>query len=320
MSLNLRNYLQSIEGLDATISRVDPNRWAAQSPFADMTASGVVANVISVQNRVLGVLGQPATSLESPSGSQPATADLLAAWDDARLRVAEALDDRGALQVTGSTEFATMSVDELLGVYSVTPLISTWDVAVATGQTPVLDTHLISRAIERLELFEHKAQVPGILEQISQDTADRSLLDRFVVLSGRSVQGPVSLVEWGTDWVGADLHARSLGVSLVAISEFRVVLQFVVREEHCNSRGGLHGGVSFSAADIGLSTISNLGGPGAVAIDTHMLFSSGAEVGAEVVIDCSVLRRGRSLGFYRADVSVQGRLIGAFTGTAMTVG
>jgi acyl-CoA thioesterase len=112
-----------------------------------------------------------------------------------------------------------------------------------------------------------------------------------------------------------DVFARGLGIELVSVDGEELVVALDLTERHANFLGSTHGGVVFSLADCALSLASNSAGT-AVAIDTHLVYTSPSGPGDRLVARISESTRGRSLGTYRAEVSrADGRLVALFTGT-----
>lgn len=81
-------------------------------------------------------------------------------------------------------------------------------------------------------------------------------------------------------------------------------LLFEVREPHCNSRGFLHGGVLTALCDntMGMSLAACFEGPrhNIVTISLTIDFIGSANVGDVVLIEPSVIRAGKSIGFCEA--------------------
>jgi acyl-coenzyme A thioesterase 13 len=80
------------------------------------------------------------------------------------------------------------------------------------------------------------------------------------------------------------------------------VVSLKVEEEHCNTYGTLHGGLSAVIVDT-ISTMalitdkeasySKLG----VSVDMHMSYLKGAKIGDEILIHGSLIKQGRTLAF-----------------------
>lgn len=114
----------------------------------------------------------------------------------------------------------------------------------------------------------------------------------------------------------SDSYARLLGIELVAVTPDEITLAIEVNESHLNFLDVGHGGMVFSLADCAFSLASNAAGDRAVAIDTHLVLTSGSSVGDRLVATVREVSRGRTLGTYRAEVTKSGgRTVALFTGT-----
>ena len=116
--------------------------------------------------------------------------------------------------------------------------------------------------------------------------------------------------------LGADVYARSLGVSLVSVSDEEITIEMTVGPEHLNFLEVGHGGMVFSLADCAFSLASNSAGERAVAIDTHLVLTAASRSGDRLRATATEASRGRTLGTYRVDVTrYDGRTVALFTGT-----
>lgn len=125
-----------------------------------------------------------------------------------------------------------------------------------------------------------------------------------------------SRAERAAELLAADPYARSLGVTLVEVTDDAVTVAMVVGEGHHNFAGSTHGGVLFSLADVALSLAGNVPGP-AVAIDTHLAITAASTAGDELIATATEVTRGRTLATYRVEVRRKSddRTCGIFTGT-----
>lgn len=113
-----------------------------------------------------------------------------------------------------------------------------------------------------------------------------------------------------------DAYAASQGFTLGEITEETVCVSVVVREDHLNFHGVLHGGALFSLADCVFSLASNAHGDTAVAIDTHLALTAPSKLSDTLTATAVEVTRGRTLATYRVDVERDdGRTVGLFTGT-----
>lgn len=117
--------------------------------------------------------------------------------------------------------------------------------------------------------------------------------------------------------------ARFLGVELISWSRDRVVAELVVRLEHANRNGLLHGGAIMAFAD-------NLGGtaaslnlpPGArtTTLESKTNFLRGITIGTRARAECVPLHRGRSTSVWQTTVTdEQGRTAAVVTQTQMVL-
>jgi uncharacterized protein (TIGR00369 family) len=91
-----------------------------------------------------------------------------------------------------------------------------------------------------------------------------------------------------------------------------------LREEHCNSRGLLHGGVIAALADnaMGLSCVTSMPSPqGLVTVSLTVDYLGAAKVGQWLQIEPRVLRTGKSMGFADALVTADGATIARASAT-----
>jgi acyl-CoA thioesterase len=113
-----------------------------------------------------------------------------------------------------------------------------------------------------------------------------------------------------------DAFARHLGIELVEMGLGRSKVRMRLKEEHCNSVGMVHGGVTFTVADYAFAAACNSHGTVAVAIDCHISYLRPPE-GDTLVAEASEVSKSRRLGTY--DVRVQdgeGNLVAVFQGMA----
>jgi acyl-CoA thioesterase len=114
----------------------------------------------------------------------------------------------------------------------------------------------------------------------------------------------------------SDAYAEAQGFALGDVTDDSVVVSMVVREDHLNFHGVLHGGALFSLADCAFSLASNAHGDTAMAIDTHLVLTAPARLGDTLTATAEEMTRGRTLATYRVDVTRDdGRIAGLFTGT-----
>lgn len=119
-----------------------------------------------------------------------------------------------------------------------------------------------------------------------------------------------------TDLLSRDPYAGLLGIELVEVTDEHIVVALEVQPDHVNFLSVGHGGMVFSLADCAFSLASNHAGDRAVAIDTHLVLTAATRPGDRLLATATESSRGRRLGTYRVDVSLEsGLTVGLFTGT-----
>ncbi|MDO8290390.1 MAG: PaaI family thioesterase [Parvibaculum sp.] len=102
---------------------------------------------------------------------------------------------------------------------------------------------------------------------------------------------------------------------------------FHLTEAHCNSRGGLHGGVTASLADNAMGLSYGIvrrqaygDAPGAVTVSLSVDYVAVASIGQWISIHPHVLRAGRQMGFVEAIVLADNKIIARASATFRAVG
>lgn len=117
--------------------------------------------------------------------------------------------------------------------------------------------------------------------------------------------------------------ARFLGIELISCSRDLIIAEPVVRQDHANRNGLLHGGAIMGFAD-------NLGGTGAslnlpprartTTLESKTSFLRGSTVGERARGECVPLRSGRSTSVWQPRISdEQGRLAAVVTHTQLVL-
>ena len=109
------------------------------------------------------------------------------------------------------------------------------------------------------------------------------------------------------------LH-RFLGVALLDPAEPGRGIAFPVEDAALNDAGVLHGGIVTALLDVAcyLALLADLGPEeGAVTHDITVSLMRAVPRGAQVQVSGSVVRRGRSIVFLRAEATVHGAVVAA---------
>ena len=181
MSENLRSYSRALFGFDAAVARTDSGAWWNQSPCVAWTAMDVVAHTIAMNNMIVGFT----RGIGASEPKQERLADPATAWQQSLDCLMEALDTNGALRVVAKTPWGEMAVDKFLGFAWVDPVVHTWDLAKATGQTPVLDEALVTRAIRQLERAGDSIRGDGLFGPPVELGPNASSIATLIAMTGR---------------------------------------------------------------------------------------------------------------------------------------
>ena len=209
MSDNLLAYVKGLFCFDAVVQRTESERWDNPSPCERWTARRVVDHNLMICNMIAEMTrGNPAAvpegSVERPFPAPSRDGLVLAphmfqrfvnsdddpivVWNRGRDDVLEALDQPGALHTETRSPWGHRTVDAFLGFAFFDPLIHAWDLAMAVGQTPVLNAALAQRALDHLAEFgeQYELRQPGVLTDALVSTAQEPVA-RLIAFSGRQV-------------------------------------------------------------------------------------------------------------------------------------
>ncbi|MDH3683101.1 MAG: TIGR03086 family metal-binding protein [Acidimicrobiia bacterium] len=181
MSENLRTYTRAVYGFDAAVARAANDSWDNPSPCEAWTAADVVAHNIGMNDMIAGFT----SGVDARSPVHEIPAHPAAAWRDSLDGLLSALDSQGALQTVARTPWGEMPVDKFLGFAWVDPVVHTWDLAMATGQTPVLDEALVARGTKQLERAGDSLVGEGRFQPAVDLGPGAGPIERFIALTGR---------------------------------------------------------------------------------------------------------------------------------------
>ena len=113
-----------------------------------------------------------------------------------------------------------------------------------------------------------------------------------------------------------DAFAKHLGIELVEVTPGAAKVRMKVGDEHRNSVGMVHGGVTFTLADYAFAAACNSYGTVAVAVNCHISYLRAPE-GDTLVAEATEVSKSRRLGTYAVSVSDgEGNLVATFQGMA----
>ena len=184
----LNGFARTLDGFEAVLAGVPPGRWSAPSPCAGWSAADVAGHVIGDLRATEAMARGRDTESEVDDPGSAAGDDPLAAWRMARADMMAALDPAAlARHVPGP--WGQMPLGEILERSAMEFLVHTWDLAQATGQTPVPDPDLVRDALDPAREFAPLARMSGLVgpECAVPDGADD--FTRLLAIFGRRSTG-----------------------------------------------------------------------------------------------------------------------------------
>jgi len=118
--------------------------------------------------------------------------------------------------------------------------------------------------------------------------------------------------------------AHMLGIEATHISNDRIEARMLVKPEHCNPMGGLHGGACISIADTlgAMGAFRNLpeGVNGTTTLESKTNFIGPARAGETVVAVCTPLHVGRRTSIWQTRIATEaGKTVAIVIQTQMTL-
>ena len=112
-----------------------------------------------------------------------------------------------------------------------------------------------------------------------------------------------SYLECVRDFFGRDTFAmETTGIAIEDATPGEATVTLDWTQRHSNAKGGVMGGVLFTMADLAASIADWKGGEVNMTVDASMQYLHGAR-DAHLRAVARAQRRGRSIGFYRVDIT-----------------
>jgi uncharacterized protein (TIGR03086 family) len=185
----LDGFVRALDGFEAVLAGVAPDRWDAPSPCEGWCAVDVAGHVIG-ELRAVEAYATGRDEIDSPADPRPAAGDdPVAAWRAARADMMAALDPAALARPVPLPWGGQMPLGEWLERYPVEFLVHTWDLAQATGQAAGLDRGLVRDALEPAREFIPVFRMSGLVGPecvVAQDADD---LTRLLAIFGRRNSG-----------------------------------------------------------------------------------------------------------------------------------
>ena len=190
----LDGFVRALDGFEAVLAGVAPDRWDAPSPCEGWCAADVAGHVIGN----LRAVEEYATWRDDPdrdeanSAADPRSAageDPLAAWRAARADMMAVLDPAALARPVPLPWGGQMPLGGFLERYPMEILVHTWDLAQATGQVAVLDPGLVRDSLGPARQFAPVARMSGLIGPECAVPGDAADLTRLLAIFGRHDPG-----------------------------------------------------------------------------------------------------------------------------------
>lgn len=192
-------YLRTLDRASAVVGAVPPDRWDVPTPCPNWSARQLLGHLIAGQQQVLAMAvgdGPPPPVTDRKALAALAGPDPIAAWRRTCEVGAPAL-----ASIAPTTEIATplghQTVEQLLGIALIEPVVHTWDLAVATGQAAALDAEVVEALLPGVLALGDQLQATGMYQPALTVPDDAPAPDRLLAALGRDPHNaPLRAAEW----------------------------------------------------------------------------------------------------------------------------
>lgn len=179
--------VRALDGFEAVVAGVPPDRWDAPSPCEGWCAADVAGHVTgalrAIQARAAGTaVAEAAAQPRSAAGDDP-----LVAWRAARADLMAALGPADLARRVPLPWGGEMLLGEFVARYPLEIVVHTWDLAQATGQAAVLDPGLVRGALQTARQFATAGRAAGLIGPECAVADDAGDLPQLLAIFGRSV-------------------------------------------------------------------------------------------------------------------------------------
>jgi uncharacterized protein (TIGR03086 family) len=180
-------YLRALDRLDAVVDAVPAERWDAPTPCSGWSARRLVGHLVDGQGQVLAMLAGegPVAPVTDPEAlGTLAGPDPAGSWRRAHQAAVAALDG-AAPGAAVATPLGPRTVEQLLGIALVEPVVHTWDLATATGRPADLDPDAVRALLPGVLALGGQLQATGMYAPPVPVPDDAAAQDRLLAALGR---------------------------------------------------------------------------------------------------------------------------------------
>jgi uncharacterized protein (TIGR03086 family) len=180
-------YLRALDRLGAVVDAVPPDRWDDPTPCPDWSARQLVGHLVDAQRQVLAMVGDdgPRPPVNDPrelaalAGPDPASS-----WRRAHEGTTATLAGVSPA-ASVATPLGPRTVEQLLGLALVEPVVHSWDLARATGQPADLDPGAVRALLPGVLALGTQLQGSGMYGPAVPVPDDAPAQDRLLAALGR---------------------------------------------------------------------------------------------------------------------------------------
>ena len=180
-------YLRVLDGVTAVVECSDDRSWDIPSPCTGWSTQQLLGHLIDGQHQLNAMLtGQgPRPPITDPQALTHLTGDTPAmSWRRAHQATVAVLTHLDPTRIV-ETPLGKRAVPDVLSVAVIEPLIHAWDLAVATGQSVVLDPEAVAVTLAGVQVLGDQLQATGMYHPARVMAPDASAQDRLLAALGR---------------------------------------------------------------------------------------------------------------------------------------
>jgi uncharacterized protein (TIGR03086 family) len=187
MTTALELYLRALDRASAVVDAVPADRWDVSTTCPDWSARQLLGHLIDGQRQILAMVtgdgSRPPVTDPQALGALTVP-DPTASWQRAHQETSAALAD-----ITPAAEVPTplgpQTVEQILGIILIEPVVHTWDLATATGQAVPLDAEAVHTLLPGVLALGDQFHATGMYRPPVTVPEGASAQDRLLAALGR---------------------------------------------------------------------------------------------------------------------------------------
>ena len=184
-------YLRALDRLGAVVGAVPAQGWDAPTSCSGWSARQLLGHLVDGQRQVLAMLAGegPRAPVTDPGAlGLLAGPDPAGSWRRAHQPAVAALTGAAPGAVV-ATPLGPRTVEQLLGIALVEPVVHTWDLATATGRPADLDPDAVRALLPGVLALGGQLQATGMYASPVPVSDDAPAQDRLLAALGRRPPG-----------------------------------------------------------------------------------------------------------------------------------